>query len=51
MVAYSGFGSISIESISRQVGKNKSSFYHHFGDTEVFKDELLTYHLLRAEQF
>jgi AcrR family transcriptional regulator len=51
MVADSGFGSISIESISRQVGKNKSSFYHHFGDTEVFKDELLTYHLLRAEQF
>lgn len=51
MVADSGFGSISVELISRQVGKNKSSFYHHFGDTEVFTDELLAYHLLRAEQF
>ena len=50
-VADSGFGSLSVELISRVVGKNKSSFYHHFGDLEVIKAELLQHHLLNAKEF
>ncbi|MFT6731800.1 MAG: AcrR family transcriptional regulator, partial [Glaciecola sp.] len=32
LVAEDGFECLSVNSISRLVGKSKSSFYHHFGD-------------------
>ena len=32
---------LKIEVIARQVSKNKSSFYHHFADLEVFTEILL----------
>jgi AcrR family transcriptional regulator len=35
--------------MSRKVGINKSSFYHHFADIEVFIEHLLEYHLERAK--
>jgi AcrR family transcriptional regulator len=34
-----------IERIAKAVGKNKSSFYHHFADLEVFTNILLSHHL------
>jgi AcrR family transcriptional regulator len=40
---------IKIEVIARQVSKNKSSFYHHFADLDIFTDLLLTYHIERAK--
>ncbi len=40
---------LKVEVISRQVGKSKSSFYHHFSDLEVFTELLLNYHLQMAE--
>lgn len=38
-----------IERLARKVGKSKSSFYHHFSEIEIFMEELLAYHLKRAE--
>ena len=32
LVAEKGYESLNINSISRLVGKSKSSFYHHFGN-------------------
>jgi AcrR family transcriptional regulator len=49
LVAESGFNKLSVELISRKVGKNKSSFYHHFGELNVLISELLSHHLQRAK--
>lgn len=35
---------LKIQSIARDLGKNKSSFYHFFGDLEVYTEDLLEYH-------
>jgi len=43
-----GPSGLKVEVLSRIVGKNKSSFYHHFADLEVFIEILLDYHLDRA---
>lgn len=40
---------LKIEVIARAVNKNKSSFYHHFADLEIFIDILLNYHIERAK--
>ncbi len=40
---------LQIERLARQVKKSKSSFYHHFSDLEIFTNELLKYHLIRAQ--
>lgn len=47
--AYNGVESLKVERLSKQVGKNKSSFYHHFADLEIFISKLLEYHLLQAQ--
>lgn len=47
--AYDGVESLKIERLSKEVGKNKSSFYHHFADLEIFVSRLLEYHLLQSE--
>jgi AcrR family transcriptional regulator len=39
---------LKIEVIARLVKKNKSSFYHHFADLEIFTEILLKFHLERA---
>lgn len=39
---------LKVEVLAKKVGKNKSSFYHHFADLEVFTEYLLNYHLERA---
>lgn len=51
VVAEEGFNNLNIESIARSIDKNKSSFYHYFGDLDWFKSELLSYHLDRAKEF
>ncbi|GAB5409914.1 MAG: hypothetical protein BalsKO_22790 [Balneolaceae bacterium] len=40
---------LKIERIAKDVGKNKSSFYHHFADLELFTDLLLDYHLEQSK--
>ena len=47
--ALEGPQGLKVEVLARRVNKNKSSFYHHFADLEVFTDILLQYHLERAK--
>jgi AcrR family transcriptional regulator len=51
LVASVGFDKLSVESLARQVGKNKSSFYHYFGDLELFENVLLDYHINATKDF
>ena len=51
LVARTGFEGLGVESISRSMNKSKSSFYHYFGEMEVFREELLHFHLSRAVGF
>ena len=46
--AKEGPAALKVEVIAREVGKSKSSFYHHFADLEVFREFLLAYHLQRS---
>lgn len=48
--AYEGPQALKIERMSREVGKNKSSFYHLFADTDVFTQSLLSYHIDQAKK-
>jgi AcrR family transcriptional regulator len=48
MFAKHGPGSLKVEALARKAGISKSSFYHHFGDIDVFIEGLLEYHLTRA---
>ncbi|MEO1261159.1 MAG: TetR/AcrR family transcriptional regulator [Bacteroidota bacterium] len=49
LFAAGGPNALKVEVISRQVKKSKSSFYHLFGDLEMFTGQLLNYHLKRAK--
>lgn len=49
--AESGPENLSINMLSKNVGSSRASFYHYFGDMEVFIDELLTLHLKIANAF
>jgi AcrR family transcriptional regulator len=51
MVSALGFAEVKVESIARLLNKNKSSFYHYFGDWEVFEEALLDHHINLAKQF
>ncbi|MFY0674057.1 MAG: TetR/AcrR family transcriptional regulator [Bacteroidia bacterium] len=42
--AYEGPTGLKVERLAREVGKSKSSFYHHFADLDVFTEHLLDYH-------
>ncbi len=46
--ASEGPNGLKVERLARLVHKNKSSFYHHFADLEVFTEHLLAYHLERS---
>jgi AcrR family transcriptional regulator len=46
--AYEGPRGLKVERLSKEVGKNKSSFYHLFVDLEVFLERVLTFHLDQA---
>lgn len=47
--AYEGPSGLKIERLAKEVGKNKSSFYHLFADLEVYTERLLTFHLHQAK--
>lgn len=47
--AYNGPSGLKIERLAKEVGKNKSSFYHLFADMEVYTERLLTFHLHQAK--
>jgi len=42
---------LSINKISKEIGSSRASFYHHFGDIEVFIEELLDMHWQIHQQF
>lgn len=46
--AISGQHSLKIEPLAKKVGISKSSFYHHFADTDVFINFLLQHHLQQS---
>ncbi|MEM6724360.1 MAG: TetR/AcrR family transcriptional regulator, partial [Bacteroidota bacterium] len=45
-----GINGLNVEQLAKKLNKNKSSFYHYFGDMETFVESLLQYHLERADQ-
>lgn len=52
-VGYEIFGrkgpaGLKVQSIARELGRNKSSFYHYFGDLELYILELMEYHKQRT---
>lgn len=56
LTGYEFFGEIgpealNVEKLSNIVGLSRSSFYHYFGDIEVFESHLLNYHISRYEYF
>jgi AcrR family transcriptional regulator len=51
LFAYEGPNSIVIEKMARQLGKNKSGFYHHFGDHDLFFEELIKHHYQVIKHF
>ena len=42
---------LSINKISKEIGSSRASFYHHFGDIDVFIDALLNLHWQIIQQF
>lgn len=56
LAGYQFFGEIgpeafNVEKLSNIVGLNRSSFYHYFGDMEVFESHLLRYHIGQYKYF
>ncbi len=49
LFALHGPDGVKVEQLARQVGISKSSFYHHFADVPAFIEQLLAFHLLRAD--
>ncbi len=39
---------LKVEVLAREVGKSKSSFYHHFADLEAFTEAMLVHHLQQS---
>lgn len=44
-----GEAGLTVEAIARDLGKNKSSFYHYFGDLQVLKSEILNLHIQNSK--
>lgn len=44
-----GEAGLTVESIARDLKRNKSSFYHYFGDLDAFKSEILRHHLDKSK--
>lgn len=51
LVSDAGFDALKVEHIAKEIGKNKSSFYHYFGDLENFELELVAYHFELSKAF
>ncbi|MCU0377123.1 MAG: TetR/AcrR family transcriptional regulator [Bacteroidales bacterium] len=50
LFANEGPEGLQVEKLAKKLGLNKSGFYHHFGDREVFISKVLDYHCLQAEK-
>lgn len=50
LFANNGSRALSVESIARTLQKNKSSFYHYFGDIDSFLAHLFQHHLEKANE-
>ncbi|MCU0440849.1 MAG: TetR/AcrR family transcriptional regulator [Bacteroidia bacterium] len=48
LFALQGPNNLKVEAIAKKTGKSKSSFYHYFGDLELFIEELLDYHIQQS---
>lgn len=46
-----GPNQLSINKLSKTIGLSRASFYHHFGDLELFTEELLHLHWQIVQQF
>ena len=46
-----GPDNLSINKLSKKIGSSRASFYHHFGDIEIFIDELLDMHWQINQRF
>lgn len=46
--ALEGPTGLKVERLSKLVGKNKSSFYHHFADLDIFVSVLLDHHIKQS---
>ncbi|NQT78754.1 MAG: TetR/AcrR family transcriptional regulator [Bacteroidetes bacterium] len=49
--AEDGPENLSINKISKEIGYSRASFYHHFGDIDIFIHELLDMHWQIIQQF
>ena len=46
-----GPDNLSINKLSKEIGSSRASFYHHFGDIDIFINELLDTHWQINQQF
>lgn len=44
-----GEAGLTVESIARDLNRNKSSFYHYFGELQVLKADILQWHLVASK--
>jgi AcrR family transcriptional regulator len=51
LFAIEGPDGVQVEKLARILGRNKSGFYHHFGDREMFFSALIQHHFNVIEQF
>ena len=51
LVAELGFDAVNIELIGRLLNKNKSSFYHYFGEFSLYLQALHQWHISRSQEF
>jgi AcrR family transcriptional regulator len=42
---------INVEQLAKALGRNKSAFYHFFGDKETFMEFLFDYHMTKVDSF
>jgi AcrR family transcriptional regulator len=51
LLAQEGPEGVQVEKLARKLGLNKSGFYHHFGDREIFFSKLIEHHYKVNDQF
>lgn len=49
-LAAQGLAGIHVEKLARELGLNKSGFYHYFGDRDTFLERLMEHHAYRGER-
>ncbi len=44
-----GHSALKVDVMAKLVNKSRSSFYHHFADLDIFRNDLLNYHIERSK--